>query len=227
MRWLPVSAIYRFPPPSKATAVGEFSAATDAGPPSPEDPCTPVPATVVMIPAALIRRTRWLSRSVKYVLPAPSESSPCGELKAALVAGPPSPENLYDPLPAMVLITPPATRRRRLLNVSAISKFPAASTAAARGLFSNALVAGPLSPAKTREPFAVPAMVVMTPAGLIRRMHWLKLSATTRLPAESRNTDAGKLNCAAVAWPPSPEKPAVPEPATVRMAAFDVTLRMR
>jgi hypothetical protein len=41
--------------------LGFFSWALVAGPPSPEKPSTPVPATVVMVPSSPTRRTRALA----------------------------------------------------------------------------------------------------------------------------------------------------------------------
>ena len=49
------------PDASVATPVGLLSSALMAGPPSPEEPGRPVPASVVMMPPRLTRRTRWLS----------------------------------------------------------------------------------------------------------------------------------------------------------------------
>ena len=64
MRWLPMSQISSRPSGSKTMLWGRLSCAAAAGPPSPENPATPVPATVVMTPVpASTRRTAWLSRS--------------------------------------------------------------------------------------------------------------------------------------------------------------------
>src|SRR5438105_15142133 len=52
MTWLNVSAMYMSPAVSNAIVRGSFSRAPVAGPPSPEYPGNPLPATVVMIPAA-------------------------------------------------------------------------------------------------------------------------------------------------------------------------------
>jgi len=52
-----------------------------------------VPAYVVIMPVdAEILRTRWLLKSLKYTFPLASMSIPCGELMAADVAWPLSPE---------------------------------------------------------------------------------------------------------------------------------------
>src|SRR5205814_1015393 len=73
-----------------------------------------------------------------------------GLFSVALVAGPRSPE--LPPLnacPATVVMipVPAATLRTQLLSVSAIKILPALSTQTPLGTFSNAAVAGPLSPA--------------------------------------------------------------------------------
>lgn len=59
-------------------------------------------------------------------LPAPSTVTPAGILKLALVAGPPSPLNPADPLPAAVVMTcvVASTRRMRLLLESAMKRLP-------------------------------------------------------------------------------------------------------
>jgi hypothetical protein len=60
------------------------------------------------------------------------------------VGGPPSPEEPASPVPAKVVMTPSRpTRRTRLFQASAISRFPSASTASRSGLFRPASVAGP------------------------------------------------------------------------------------
>src|SRR5690242_16880505 len=56
MRSLPESAMYRLPAPSRDTPCGKFICALDAGPPSPENPPTPVPAMVVIVPLVSTRR---------------------------------------------------------------------------------------------------------------------------------------------------------------------------
>src|ERR1039458_6074014 len=52
IRLLPLSATKRFPEASTATPLGPFNSAEVAGPPSPEKPLLPLPATVVMMPLA-------------------------------------------------------------------------------------------------------------------------------------------------------------------------------
>src|SRR5262249_57417908 len=91
MRALPVSALKRFPALSTATALGPVNCALMAGPPSPEDPGEPLPASVVMIPSEETLRMRGFSESAKKRFPAPSTATPSGRDNWALMAGPPSP----------------------------------------------------------------------------------------------------------------------------------------
>jgi hypothetical protein len=53
MRPLPPSVMYKFPAVSTAAPGGPPSAALVAGPPSPEKPLFPFPATVVRLPPGL------------------------------------------------------------------------------------------------------------------------------------------------------------------------------
>src|ERR1039457_3665409 len=94
----------------------------------------------------------------------------------------------------------------RTPSVSAIYKSPAVSTATPKGLFSWALVAGPLSPPKLIVPF--PATVVITPLETLRTRAFA-LSAIYKLPAESTATPWGPPNWALVAgggWPAQKKK---------------------
>ena len=75
----------------------------DAGPPSPENPATPVPATVVMVPFRTMRMQLLLESAI-YTAPDDATATPCGKFSVALVAGPPSPENPARPVPAKVVI---------------------------------------------------------------------------------------------------------------------------
>ncbi len=63
IRALPASAMYTFPAASTAMSAGVSSRAAVAAPPSPVRPAVPVPAKVVITPAAETLRTRWLPRS--------------------------------------------------------------------------------------------------------------------------------------------------------------------
>ena len=76
--------------------------------------------------------------------------------------------------------------RTSLLPESATHRFPKMSKASARGAFSWAADAGPLSPVEPAV--AVPAMVLITPAGVTMRMRLLEVSAMYQLPLESMTT---------------------------------------
>src|SRR5687767_5234256 len=64
-------------------------------------------------------------------------------------------------------------------------------------------------------------MVVMIPAGEMRRMRLFSVSATKMLPALSDTALRGALSWAAVARPPSPAAPPVPVPASVEIVPSD------
>src|SRR4051794_17570722 len=104
MRPLWLSAIRKPPPGSAATSVGAESWAAVAGPPSPEKPPVPFPATVAILPWPSTRRTRSLAVSATRKPPPGSGDTPCGAARRAAVAGPPSPPNARWPLPATVEI---------------------------------------------------------------------------------------------------------------------------
>src|SRR5437868_1092978 len=75
IRLLAKSPTYRLPELSSATPVGEAKYALVAATPSAVEPVAPAPATVEMIwVAASILRTRWLTVSAKYRLPAESKT---------------------------------------------------------------------------------------------------------------------------------------------------------
>src|SRR5439155_994194 len=138
-------------PPSAVTAVpaGPQSRAAVAGPPSPENPHTPVPARVVIVPLGDTRLTRSPSNSAIKMPPSAVTATPSGRLSRAAVAGPPSPEKPLTPVPAMVVIIPLGdTRRTRLFSGSAMRKPPSAVTATALAELNRAAVAGPPSPEK-------------------------------------------------------------------------------
>src|SRR5580692_8446185 len=112
----------RSPEVSTATQHGKYNDAEVAGPPSPENPRLPLPATVVMIPViADTLRMRLLLVSAIKRLPEASTATLAGLFNNAEVAGPPSPEKLplftpSAPLPATVVMTPlDDTFRIRLL----------------------------------------------------------------------------------------------------------------
>src|SRR5262245_53495158 len=82
-------------------------------------------------------------------LPAASTATSVGKLRRAAVAGPPSPVKRRVPVPATVSIIPlGVTFRIRWLYVSAMNRFPVASTATLDGTRRRAAVAGPPSPLK-------------------------------------------------------------------------------
>src|SRR2546427_10119795 len=82
----------RFPALSTATELGPDSWALMAGPPSPEKPCEPLPATVVMIPSEDTLRIRAVS--AMKIIPAPSTATPKADKSAATGVVIPLEENL-------------------------------------------------------------------------------------------------------------------------------------
>src|SRR5664280_592050 len=77
-RLLAKLAMYRLPAASTNRPYGMFRHVWVAGPPSPQKPLVPLPATVVMVPSGATRRTRLLSSSLMYRLPAASTARPAG-----------------------------------------------------------------------------------------------------------------------------------------------------
>src|ERR1017187_950223 len=123
--------MYRLPVESAFTPWGLANCALVAGPPSPEKPGDPVPATLVIVPSGATLRMRWFQQSAMYKLPALSTAMPCGlPLNWALVPGPPSPEKPGDPVPATRVNTP-LVSILKMTGWSGLSKytFPAESTA--------------------------------------------------------------------------------------------------
>jgi hypothetical protein len=94
-------------------ARGPSNWAAVAGPPSPEKPATPVPATVVIVPVGSIRRMRSLPESAMYSSPDGAAYTAFGSWSWAAVAGPPSPPAPGVPLPATVVMIPEARSTRR------------------------------------------------------------------------------------------------------------------
>src|SRR5216684_2756434 len=180
-RLLFVSAMYTSPAPLTVTPAGPFSSADVAGPPSPVWPLVPValPAKVEMIPdEATTFWTRLLPVSAMYRSPPALSVTPAGDFSSAAVAAPPSPEDpeLPDALPATVEIVPDALAISwiRLLPVSAMYKFPAASPA---------------------TPVADPAIVYTSPA-IIAIPHWVPpvvAPAGTSPPAEGASACVAAL----------------------------------
>ena len=88
----PASSVrYIEPSGPKATPRTVIRVASVAGPPSPP---LPPPATVAIVPSALMRRTRPLLESAMYGRPSGPIVTSWGESIVALVAGPPSPLKL-------------------------------------------------------------------------------------------------------------------------------------
>jgi hypothetical protein len=90
---------------STVTAPQRSKPADQVGPPSPLKDAVPVPATVWIAPQVSSIRTRLLNESAIKRTPDAPNSRPQGFMPAA-VAGPPSPEALELPLPAIVLMIP-------------------------------------------------------------------------------------------------------------------------
>src|ERR1035438_10504884 len=158
----------------------------------------------------------------------PSTRTPFGWFKDAEIAGPGIPAKVAIPLPATVEMMPLAdTFRIRWFSVSAMKRFPEASTAIPVGRFNDAKFAAPPSPANLKSP--LPAMVEMMPLAETFRIRSLRESAIKRFPEASTATPWG-FNDADVAGPPSPEKPGplLPPPtATVMMPLADDTFKIR
>src|ERR1700757_221154 len=88
--------MYRLPALSTATPTGLLRLALVAGPPSPENPCVPLPATTVRIPAAVTFTT--VPFDATYRFPDPSiATDPYGAIGAVVatsVAPGPPPANV-------------------------------------------------------------------------------------------------------------------------------------
>src|ERR1700683_507561 len=109
-----------------------------------------------------------------------------------------------------------------------MKRLPEASTVTPKGEHNDAEVAGPPSPEKPQLPLLLlPAEVVMLPLADTFRIRLLYLSAMKIFPEASTATPEGLFNDAEVAGPPSPDKPAVPLPATVVMIPLAETFRIR
>src|SRR5690349_16018889 len=85
-------------------ALGYHSIALVAGPPSPLNPATPVPATVEIAPVGETLRITWFTASTIYMLPAASNTVSAGSYRLAFTAAPPSPLYPGAPFPATVTI---------------------------------------------------------------------------------------------------------------------------
>src|SRR5260370_40123498 len=97
IRWFEVSAIYKFPVASSANPLGFKREAADAGPPSPANPCEPLPAALLIMPAGVILRTRLSGESVRNKLPVASNTKSVKEKIAAFEPDPPHPPSKAPP----------------------------------------------------------------------------------------------------------------------------------
>src|SRR4051794_13160003 len=86
-----VSAMRNPPSGVAATRVGRERQALVAGPPSPQYPSRPLPATVEILPSGVTRRTRSWKGCAIYRLPSRPRERPWGWKTAAARADPPSP----------------------------------------------------------------------------------------------------------------------------------------
>ncbi len=125
-------------------------------------------------------------------------------------------------LPAKVEMIPDeaTTFWTRLLPVSAMYRSPAPLSATPPGAFSSAAVAAPPSPDSPLTPAALPATVEIVPeAAATFWTRLLPVSAIYRSPPVLSVIPAGDFSSAAVAAPPSPEDPELPDalPATVEI----------
>jgi len=155
-----------------------------AGPPSPQKPPAPFPATVLIrLVSASTRRTRALSPSEINRLPAPSTVSQEGPFKQALVAGPSSPQKACVPFPATVVMVPVTASicRIRAFPKSLMNTLPFASSATPTGLFKHARVAGPWSPQKSNVPFPAAVLMTCAEAGGRTRKSMTENAATSSL----------------------------------------------
>ena len=101
IRLAPGSAIRRSPEASRARAPGSRNDAWRAGPPSPAEPYSPLPAIVeiLWVAASTLRMRREVESEMKR-FPARSNARPTGLKMLAPHAGRPSPEELAAPFPA-------------------------------------------------------------------------------------------------------------------------------
>ena len=125
------------------------------------------------VPATVVRPSPTPENTVRVV--SATRKPPSGS--AATACGDPSSA-------ATVVMTPlRSTRRIRELPASAMRKPPSASGETPNGRLSCAADAGPPSP---REPgVPVPATVVITPAGEMRRTRWFPESGKRMVPSAS------------------------------------------
>src|SRR6266571_1998118 len=97
--------MYMFPLVSKRNSCGVLSCAAVAGPPSPEYPFVPVPAsTEIFLLRKSSRRRRWLPYSTQYSAPSGPMTRPKGLLRVEWPARSPLAANPSTPVPANVAI---------------------------------------------------------------------------------------------------------------------------
>ena len=188
-----MSEMYKLPSPSTTTEDGQLRVAANALPPSPPNPCTPLPTTVVMMPVDNNTvRILLFEVSAMYSTP-PATATPLGNNRVAAVAEPPSPPypppwGPVPPDPAKVEMMPALfMHRTRWFTSSAIKRRDVlTSYAMPNGYDRVALVALPPSPENPGTP--VPATVVMVDATMWR----------TRQPSDSEmNSPPSRSNASA------------------------------
>ena len=187
MRWPSISAMMTAPLASNAIPFGPLIPAEIGGPPSPALTPAPVPANVEMLPE-MTARMRLLPLSAIRIVPVASTATAVGELRHALVAGPPSPAKPLkaDPATVVMIPVPAATLRMRWFSLSAIKMSPPESTATPVGVRSRASVARAPSPLK---PTIDPATMVLIPVPTATlRITLLPVSAINTLPSISTAT---------------------------------------
>ena len=171
MQLFELSAMKIAPAVSTAMSMGRLIDTAAASPLSPENPATPVPAIVVIIPPlGEIKRMRELFFSATYTFPAESVFTAKGPERKADDAAPPSPIKIEDPPPpAKVVMMLAEMRRMRPLPRSAMKTSPAAFIATPVGPTRRAFVGEPPSPIPDEgEP--PPARVRIVPLALTTRI---------------------------------------------------------
>ena len=195
-----MSAITTEPLGATATLLGALRLALVAAMPLPKLPATPLPASVVIVPAAETMRTRLSFESLMTKPPVGIGATLLGPFSLAAVAGPPSPQALVGvgqgtPVPATRVMTPVADTFRTLWPWSSVMRNPPPGSGTARsGPFSCAAVAAPPSPqaaAVLAQGAPVPATVVTTPVEVTMRMRLLERSAIRSPPNGRAATPVG------------------------------------
>src|SRR5262245_26812924 len=179
-----------------------------------------------MIGAAVVPtkgpRIVWSAVSATSTMPSGTASMAAGALNRA-IAPVPSARPLTPAIPPTVVTVPSDTIARMvLLPVSAMYSVPLASIAIPDGLEKRAAV--PTSSTLPGAP-AAPAIVVVSPVAVTRRIVWLPVSATYRVPEPSTAIPDGFQKRAA-----NPEPSALPllpaNPASVVTLPFGAIRRI-